>query len=61
MAQHDAWSRMTAQSAKQGKFGVHAMQLNNPGVQQSIHQALQHDPNFTQFMEGVQVTLHKQH
>lgn len=28
------------------------MQLNNPGVQQSVHQALQEDPNFARFIES---------
>ena len=33
------------------------MQLNNPGVQKSVHQALQEDPNFTNFIEGVEVSI----
>lgn len=28
--------------------------LNNPGVQQSVHQALQQDPNFARFLENTQ-------
>ena len=33
-----------------------SLQLNNPGVQKSVHQALQEDPNFTNFIEDVQVS-----
>ena len=33
------------------------MQLNNPAVQQSVHQALQQDPNFTKFIQDVQVSF----
>lgn len=35
------------------------MQLNNPAVQQSVHQALQQDPNFTKFIQDVQVSFCK--
>ena len=36
---------------------MHAVQLNNPGVQQSVHQALQEDPHFARFIENAQVSL----
>lgn len=32
------------------------LQLNNPGVQQSVYKALEEDSNFTKFMEGFQVS-----